>query len=78
MTATLYVGDVFKDPRVQAAWGQVQAAVTAYQRAVAVALADPPHNRVAELEAEVEAWKLRYIEATNPGIDMNEVRRTRP
>jgi hypothetical protein len=38
----------------------------------------PPDVRVAELEAELERWKLRYIEITNPGIDMNEVRHTRP
>jgi hypothetical protein len=33
------------------------------------------HRRIAELESELEAASLRSIEASNPGIDMDEVRR---
>lgn len=29
--------------------------------------------RIEELEAEVERWKLKWIEATNPGIDMDMI-----
>lgn len=34
-------------------------------------------SRITELEAELEKTKLRVIEATNPGIDMDEVRASR-
>lgn len=34
-------------------------------------------TRIAELEREVERYKLLLIEATNPGIDMEDVRRRR-
>lgn len=34
-------------------------------------------DRIAELEAELEACRLLLIEAQNPGIDMDEVRRSR-
>lgn len=30
--------------------------------------------RLQELEEEVECWKLKWIEATNPGIDMDQVK----
>jgi hypothetical protein len=71
--------DPLLDPRVQAAWTSVITALSDYERTVAAVMAEPPPDaRVAELEAELERWKLRYIEATNPGIDMNEVRRVRP
>jgi hypothetical protein len=35
-------------------------------------------NAVEKLTAENERLSLAYIEATNPGIDMEEVRRGRP
>lgn len=34
-------------------------------------------NRIAQLEAELDACQLRSIEARNPGIDIEEVRRLR-
>lgn len=30
--------------------------------------------RVAQLEEEIEEWKLKWIEATNPGIDIDQIK----
>lgn len=43
-------------------------------------LGDPlaaAEKRIEELEAEVERLALGYIQATNPGIDIEDVKRTR-
>lgn len=34
-------------------------------------------RRIEELEEEVEQWKLKWIESTNPGIDMEMVQQGR-